>query len=505
MTASAVSRHPSSRRPSDRRRAGRRWTLRRTLVVGTSLLVALAFVIMSLATIVSLRSFTLDRLDQQVTEGLSFAAGRGSFENRGGSQPPPGQGQDQVPDADRPAPRIGSLQAVVDADGTVRASDYTRSDGTQVQLTAEQVASLQEDVPTDRTPTSIDLGGDLGSFRVAAAEIDGTTVFAGSSEADVSATTTALTIILLAVSAVTLLVAVVGLSLFVRRSLRPLDRVAAVAQRVSTLSLDAGSVEIPDRVAPADTDPVTEVGRVGASLNGLLGHVQSSLAARQHSEDQLRRFIADASHELRTPLSSIRGYAQLSLGEDAPMTPTQARSFDRIESEATRMASLVDDLLLLARLDAGQPLRREEVELTLLAVDAVSDAQAADATHAWRLDVTDDLISVTGDENRLRQVVANLLRNAQVHTPPGTTVTLSLARDGGEAVLRVADDGPGIDPALAGRLFDRFARGDDSRNRDAGSTGLGLSIAQAITEAHGGSIAVESVPGRTTFAVRLPM
>ncbi len=514
MTASAVSRsssssHSSSRQPPDRRSPGRRWTLRRTLVVGTSLLVALAFVVMSLATIVSLRSFTLDRLDQQVTEGLSFASGRGSFENRGGSQPPPGQGQgqdqDQGQNADRPAPRIGSLQAVVASDGTVRTSDYTRSDGTQVQLTADQVALLQADVPTDRTPVTIDLGGDLGSFRVAAAEVDGTTVFAGNSDADVSATTTALTVILLAVSAATLLIAVVGLSLFVRRSLRPLDRVAAVAQRVSTLSLAAGSVEIPDRVGDADTDPTTEVGRVGASLNGLLGHVQTSLAARQHSEDQLRRFIADASHELRTPLSSIRGYAQLSLGEDAPMTPTQARSFDRIESEATRMASLVDDLLLLARLDAGQPLRRDEVELTLLAVDAVSDAQAADATHAWRLDVTDDLISVTGDENRLRQVVANLLRNAQVHTPPGTTVTLSLARDGAEAVLRVVDDGPGIDPGVAGRLFDRFARADDSRNRDAGSTGLGLSIAQAITEAHGGSIAVESEPGRTVFAVRLPM
>jgi len=298
---------------------------------------------------------------------------------------------------------------------------------------------------------------------------------------------------------------VLGLSLLVRRSLRPLERVADVAQRVSTLSLSAGTVDIPDRVAPADTDITTEVGRVGSSLNQLLGHVQSSLAARQHSEDQLRRFIADASHELRTPLASIRGYAQLSLGEAAPMTPTQARSFDRIESEAQRMASLVDDLLLLARLDAGQPLRRDEVELTLLAVDAVSDAQAADATHEWRLDVTDDLIAVTGDENRLRQVVANLLRNAQTHTPPGTTVTLSLSRDGGDAVLRVIDTGPGIDASVADRLFDRFARADDARNRDAGSTGLGLSIAEAITAAHGGAISVESEPGRTVFEVRLPL
>lgn len=476
----------------------RRWTLRRTLVVGTSVLVALAFVAMSLATILSLRSFVLDRLDQQVSEGLSFIVDRGS----GG--PPSDTGRPPGMDAGDPAPRIGTLQAVVDADGTVQRSGYTRPDGTQVDLSADQLALLESEVPTDGTVTTVDLGGDLGAFRVAGSERDGATVFAGTSQADVTATTTALTVILLAVSAATLLAAVVGLSWFVRRSLRPLDRVADVAQRVSTLSLAEGAVDIPDRVAAADTDVDTEVGRVGASLNDLLGHVEASLAARQHSEDQLRRFIADASHELRTPLASVRGYAQLSLGEGAPMTATQARSLDRIESEARRMASLVEDLLLLARLDAGQPLRHDEVELTLLALDAVSDAQAADATHDWRLDTTEDLIAVPGDENRLRQVIANLLRNAQTHTPPGTVVTLSLTRDGREAVLRVADTGPGIDPRLAERLFDRFARGDDARNRDAGSTGLGLSIARAITEAHGGSISVDSAPGRTVFAVRLP-
>ena len=473
----------------------RRWTLRRTLVVGMSALVALAFVIMSVATIVALRSFAFDRLDQQVRESLSFVAGSSRFD--GGSRPP-GSG------SGGPAPRIGSLQAVVAADGTVERSGYTRSDGTEVALTDDQVARLTTAIATDRQPSSVDLGGDLGTFRVAGAQRDGTTVFAGESEADVSATTSALTVILAAVGAVVLVAAILGLSLFVRRSLRPLERVADVAQRVSTLSLDAGSVDIADRVEPPDTDPATEVGRVGASLNDLLAHVQRSLDARQYSEEQLRRFIADASHELRTPLASIRGYAQLSLGEDAPMTPTQARSFDRIESEAQRMASLVDDLLLLARLDAGQPLRRDEVELTLLAVDAVSDAQASATTHEWRLDVSEDLIEVTGDENRLRQVVANLLRNAQTHTPAGTRVTLSLARDGADAVLSVTDTGPGIDPAVAERLFDRFARADDARNRDEGSTGLGLSIAQAIVTAHGGSITVDSVPGRTVFEVRLP-
>jgi two-component system OmpR family sensor kinase len=281
--------------------------------------------------------------------------------------------------------------------------------------------------------------------------------------------------------------------------------VAAVAQRVSSRRLTEGVVAIPERVDAADTDPDTEVGRVGTSLNELLAHIESALTARQHSEDQLRRFIADASHELRTPLASIRGYAQLSLREDAPMTPTQERSFDRIQSESDRMGALVDDLLLLARLDAGQALREEEVELTLIAVDAVSDAHAADSTHEWRLDVSEELIAVPGDGNRIRQVVGNLLRNALTHTPPGTIVTTSLTQCEDHAILAVADDGPGIEPEVRDRLFDRFARGDHARNRDAGSTGLGLSIAHAIVAAHGGSIEVESAPGRTVFTVQLPL
>jgi two-component system OmpR family sensor kinase len=487
----------------------RRWTLRRKLVVGTSALVAVAFLITSLTTIVALRSFVFERLDGQVLESLAFVAGpdRGTGgqgpEARNGSDP--SVLPDEGPRESGPAPRVGSLQAVLDRDGAVVTSSYTQADGTEIALTEEQIELLAEGTADDRVPETVDLGSELGSFRVAAQTVGDETVIAGNSLDDVTATTSALTVILFSVAGLTLLVAVVGLSLLVRRNLRPLDRVADVAQRVSTRQLVDGNVDIPERVDPDDTDPDTEVGRVGASLNGLLGHIEAALASRQHSEDQLRRFIADASHELRTPLASIRGYAQLSLHEDAPMTPTQQRAFDRIASESERMGSLVDDLLLLARLDAGQTLRDEEVELTLLAVDAVSDAHAADTTHEWRLDVSEDLISVPGDGNRIRQVLANLLRNALTHTPPGTVVTTSLTRDDTHAILRVSDTGPGIDPGVADRLFDRFTRGDHARNRDAGSTGLGLSIAHAITTAHGGTIDVESAPGRTVFTVRLPL
>lgn len=483
-----------------RRGTRRRWTLRRTLVVGTGALVAIALLVTGLATSLALRTFVYDRLDGQVLETLRIIrVGTGM---PGGSFPTNG-GRD---DGDAPAPRIGTLHVVFASDGSVQSSSYTGDDGQATELDDTQLGAIERaDLPA-RTPETVDLGDGLGEFRLAAQDENGMRVVAGISLDEVNATTSALTVIQVAVAGTALLLVLVGLSLVVRRTLRPLDRVAAVADRVADRPLAIGEVTIPERVPDADTDPTTEVGRVGHSLNVLLAHIESALSSRQHSEDQLRRFIADASHELRTPLASIRGYAQLSLGENAPMTPTQQRAFDRIASESTRMADLVEDLLLLARLDAGQQLRREGVDLTMLAIDAVSDAHAADPSRTWLLDLRDpDTIEVTGDDNRLRQVVANLLRNARTHTPAGTRVVLALGCDGDDAVLEVTDDGPGIAPDIRDRLFERFARGDVSRNRDAGSTGLGLSIAEAIVAAHGGSIAVESEAGRTVFSVRLPV
>lgn len=482
-------------------------TLQRVLVVGASSLVAVAIVVMGLATITALRAFVYDRLDEQVSAALQFAGVRAGAIPGGMSAAPeksetPRSGASETA---RPSPRVGSLQAVIGSDGKSLTSGYARGDGTEVSLSDEQVATLAAALRSGNDPVTVDLEGDLGAFRVAARTVGSDTVVAGLSVGDAEATTRALTAIFVGVGAVTLLAAVAGSSLLVRRSLRPLERVAAVAQRVSGRTLGRGDVDIPDRVDAADTDPRTEVGRVGASLNELLGHVQAALAAREHSESELRRFIADASHELRTPLASVRGYAQLSLADVEPMSAAQRRSLQRIESEARRMGALVEDLLLLARLDAGQRLRDDDVELPLLAVDAVSDAQTVDPEREWRVEIaTDAPLTIPGDEDRLRQVVANLLRNAHTHTPPGTVVTTAVLHDGEHAVLRVSDTGPGIDPAVADRLFQRFARGDESRNRDAGSTGLGLSIAQAIVAAHGGTITALSRPGRTIFEVRLP-
>jgi two-component system OmpR family sensor kinase len=284
--------------------------------------------------------------------------------------------------------------------------------------------------------------------------------------------------------------------------------VAATATRVSELPLASGEVQLAERVPPEDTDPGTEVGQVGTALNRLLDHVEGSLAARQASETQVRQFVADASHELRTPLASIRGYAELVRRQRQEVPPDVGHAMRRVESEALRMSELVEELLLLARLDAdheaGRELVREEVDLTALVVDAVSDAHVAGPGHRWQLDLPDAAVLVPGDAARLRQVLANLLTNVRTHTPEGTTAMTRLRAEGGWAVLQVTDDGPGVPEALRGHVFERFARGDASRSRHAGSTGLGLAIVHAVVSAHGGTVDLASEAGRTSFTVRLP-
>ena len=329
---------------------------------------------------------------------------------------------------------------------------------------------------------------------------------------------------------VLLLAGVLGTAL-VRLSLRPLRRVAATASQVADLPLDSGEVSLPAGVP--DSDPRTEVGRVGAAFNRMLYHVEKALGRRAASEARLRRFAADASHELRTPLSAIRGYAELALRNPGPVPEDVTHALRRVQSESVRMGVLVDDLLLLARLDAGRPLEREPVDLSRLVIDVTSDARVARGDHRWQLDLPDEPVLVVGDEHRLHQVMANLLSNAGKHTPPGSTVSVALAvhddpqaphqaRDSGDATvqrgvmpagpqveLSITDDGPGILPEQLPDLFERFSRADTSRARDleaAGkSTGLGLAIVDAVVAAHGGSITVSSRPGRTRFAILLPL
>jgi two-component system OmpR family sensor kinase len=295
-------------------------------------------------------------------------------------------------------------------------------------------------------------------------------------------------------------------ALIIGRALRPLRRVANVASAVASLPLERGDVELPERVPEEDTNPHTEVGQVGSALNNLLDSVETALAVRQASEEKVRTFVADASHELRTPLASIRGYAELTRRFGGDLTEDVQHNIGRIESEAMRMTSLVEDLLLLARLDAERELETREVDLSRMLVDVLSDANAAGPDHEWELELPDEPVSVRGDEAKLQQVFTNLLANARVHTPAGTKVVLELAEPkDGHVLAQVRDNGPGIPEKLRPQLFGRFVRGDSSRARTTGSTGLGLSIVSAVVEAHHGTVSVASEPGATVFTVQLPV
>jgi two-component system OmpR family sensor kinase len=378
------------------------------------------------------------------------------------------------------------------------------------------------------TVTLDSLGGTFLLTKVPGAE-QGTQIVTGLPLASVEGTLSSVENTENVVYAGVLLLALALVTVMVQLSLRPLRRVAATATRVTELPLDSGEVTLPAGVP--DTDPRTEVGRVGAAFNRMLFHVEKALGRRAASEARLRRFAADASHELRTPLSAIRGYAELALRHPGPVPGDVTHALRRVQSESARMTVLVDDLLLLARLDAGRPLERAPVDLSRLVIETTSDARVARGDHRWRLALPDEPVQVEGDEHRLHQVLANLLSNAGKHTPAGSTVTVALAPGtapppaltAGDATavqrgtvpsgpwieLSITDDGPGIAPELLPELFERFTRGEAGRARAAGdagkSTGLGLAIVDAVVAAHGGCITVTSRPGMTRFAIILPL
>ncbi|MEO8094189.1 MAG: HAMP domain-containing sensor histidine kinase [Pseudolysinimonas sp.] len=468
------------------------WSLQRRLVVALVVLLAVLSVIVGGVSALVLRQNLLQRLDQQVNAELHFVQ---RADGQGGPSPQP------VDPGDDLAGARSSVRLVVDNVGT-EIAEYIDENRSVVALSPTQQSQLLA-APLG-TPTTVSLDG-IGDFRVAVELSQGRQFAVGLSMEEVDETTNNLLRIFALITLLALAAAAVAGTLVVRFALRPLGRVAATATRVSELPLDKGEVALAERVADADTDPRTEVGQVGSALNRMLGHIEGALVARQRSEDKVRQFVADASHELRTPLASIRGYSELTRRGGHKLPEDVVRALGRIESESVRMTSLVEDLLLLARLDAGRELVFGDVDLVPLTVDAVGDAHAASADHEWSLVAPEQPIVVTGDRGRLHQIVANLLANARVHTPEGTEVVTELRVEGAQAVLTVTDNGPGISPDLVPVLFERFARGDGSRSRATGSTGLGLSIVAAVVEAHHGTVEVESAPGRTRFTVRLPL
>jgi two-component system OmpR family sensor kinase len=305
-----------------------------------------------------------------------------------------------------------------------------------------------------------------------------------------------LLVINLWVGIVVLVTLAVAAALILKRSLRPLLRIASTADAIA-----AG--RLTERVPAAS--PRTEIGRVSGAINQMLEEIESAFAQRDATEQRLRQFLADASHELRTPLTSIRGYAEL-FRRGADRDPRDlAKAMAAIESEGERMSRLVDDLLLLARLDDALPLELGEVDVAQLIHDAVDAARVVDPERNYGFELQSGDLAVEGDRRRLRQVLDNLLANVRQHTPPGTAAYVTARRRGDELSVRVEDDGPGVEPALRGRIFDRFVRPDDGRARETGGAGLGLAIVRSIVTAHGGSVdAAARNPRGVVFEVRLP-
>ena len=481
--------------------AGR--TLRGRLIAGLLALLAVACAAVGLVTYVALHDSLLTQLDQQlVTASMRYQFCMG--------HPPPGGDSEQPGQPAGPPGACAQQQASQTFSAQVRHGIVTDSyiastvDDGQCTLSVTDKAVLAA-LPVGQGPYTGELST-LGDYRLLAAPgpSPGVAYLTGLPLAQVNDTMRQVLVIEAVVfAAVLLLTGVLGTG-FVRLSLRPLRRVAATAARVTELPLASGEVTLPERVP--DADPRTEVGQVGSAFNRMLGHVESALGRRAASEARLRRFAADASHELRTPLAAIRGYAELARRHPGPIPDDIAHALSRVESESARMTVLVDELLLLAQLDAGRPLAREPVDLTRLAIDATSDARAASGGHRWLLELPREPVQVLGDEHRLHQVLANLLSNAAEHTPPGTAVTVAVAagETPGAVRLSVTDDGPGIPEDLQPALFERFVRGDSARSNAGASTGLGLAIVQAVTTAHRGGVSVTSRPGRTTFVITLP-
>jgi two-component system OmpR family sensor kinase len=479
--------------------------LRTRLLVGQVLLLTAVCLGIGVATELALHRYLVRQLDTQLVDVQSRAR---HFVDVG---PPPNAPrfvprtpQPGPPFLDVPGRPVGTIGAEVDGT-TVTAAGVLTADATQTALDDAARAQLAALRPDGRI-ASVGVDGQ-GAYRVIATRANsGPVIIVGLPLRVVNSTLEQVALTSLAVTIAVLGIAIGAGILIIRRAVAPLDRLSATAARVADLTLDRGEVELPVRVPERDADPGTEVGRLGAALNRMLDHIAGALSARHASESRVRRFLADTSHELRTPLAAIRGYAELADRRRDDVPADVAHAMGRVCSEAERMSRMVEDMLLLARLDAGRPLQREPVDLSVLTIDAVSDAHIAGPDHRWNLDLPGEPVMVTGDAARLYQVLSNLLANARTHTGPGTLVTVSLSAGGpeGGAVWRIVDGGPGIPAELQPEIFERFARGDSSRSRRAGSTGLGLAIVAAVVKAHAGKIVVDSIPGRTEFTVKLP-
>ncbi len=494
------SNHPAELSLSARIRSPRTWSLQARLVMVLVVLLACVCAVVGAGTLLATERFLMRQLDSQVRDAASRSV---TFYDLG---PPPGVHFDGPGPVflDAPGQSTGTVGAVV-VGGRITEAAVITTDGSREQL-SPAAAKMLVDVPTSR-PVRAFLDG-IGEYElIATPASDGNLVVAGLSLDGVNRTLVSLMGIFWAVAAVALLVATVAGVVVIRRQFAPLSRVALAARRIAQLELDRGEVRFPTvLVGTGPQSPYTEVGQLGMAFDQMLDRIADALSARHTSEMRVRQFVADASHELRTPLACISGYTELvALRAPSELSPDLAHAIGRVDAEAKRMTQLVGDMLLLARLDAGRPLDCSDVDLCLLTADIVMDARVTGPTHQWSVNVPDEPVIVSGESLRLHQVLANLLTNARIHTPPGTHVDATLTcPDDQTALLTVTDNGPGIPEHQLPEIFERFTRGDSSRSRRAGSTGLGLAIVSSLVKSHKGTVSVRSVPGETTFTISLP-
>ena len=464
-------------------------SLRARLLIVTVGLVAVGLMVADVLTYRALATSLSQRLDEQLQQAQPFAVHALQQDGSGGfGEPGP---------MEAVGPPAGTYAAFLDPSGAIVRDTFFDAPGG----TTPAPPTLPADLPGST-------GGGTGTTTFTASSTDGIdyrteatgplpdrgTLVVGIPLTEAQATLHRLVRIELLVT-LGVIVLVAGLAWWlVRVGLRPLEGIGETAGAIAAGDLSR-------RVEPADDR--TEVGRLGTSLNTMLAQIEVAFEERRASEARLRRFIADASHELRTPLTSIRGYAELFRRGASARPEDLATSMARIEAEAERMGVLVDDLLLLARLDQGRPLEHDPVDLARVAADAVDAARAIDPARPIELDASAPAM-LPGDAGRLRQVLDNLLENARVHSPAGTPTRVQVRRDGTDVVLTVADEGPGMDADTATRAFERFYRGDPARSRATGGAGLGLSIVAAIVEAHGGTVALLPTDTGATFEVRIP-
>ena len=404
---------------------------------------------------------------------------------------------------DAPGQSSGTLIFCSDSAGNMF-SGYLDREG-NIRSLSQADSEILEAIPAEAAPQEVHL--EAGAYLVEARKNPaGQVILTGVPLADTNRTLKVLAVVMIGGSLVVMGIAGFLGSWIIRRTMQPLERVSNVAATVAQLDLETGDLSEAKRVESQDANPGSEVGAVGFALNQLLDNVNSALTARQKTEDQMRAFIADASHELRTPLATIRGYSDL-LRWTEELTDQGEQSISRIDSQTARMSRLVEDLLLLARLDEGRKTVMQPVDLTELLLENVSDFQVAAPDHIWELRLPEEPIEITGDPSQLQQVILNLLSNARKHTDDGTRIiaSLQLSADQQKAVVAIEDNGQGIASEAIDKIFDRFWRADKARSGPDGTTGLGLPIVKAIVEAHGGSIGVTSQPGRTIFAVHLPL